>query len=109
MIIISKIELEYDPILLVCFEGLMETEHPYNFASRECVRQMLLADDSYDKVIPILPKIIPSLRQAISVNEKDAFIDSLEITMILSDLVKDLLNTHLHLILQPINKKIFDV
>lgn len=87
----------------------METEHPYNFASRECVRQMLLADDSYEKVAPLLGKIIPSLRQAISTNDKDAFVDSLEIANILSDLVKDALNPYLHLILQPINKKCFDV
>ena len=87
----------------------METEHPYNFASRECIRQMLLTEDAYDKVVPLIPKLIPSLRQALSINEKDAFVDSLEITVILSDLVKEVMNTHLHLILQPINKKNFDV
>lgn len=87
----------------------METEHPYNFASRECIRQMLLTDDSYDKVIPLIPKLIPLLRQALTINDNDAFIDSLEITIILSDLVKDILNSYLHLILQPINKKSFDV
>jgi hypothetical protein len=87
----------------------LETEHPYNFASRECIRQMLLTDDSYDKVIPLIPKLIPLLRQALTINDNDAFIDSLEITIILSDLVKDILNSYLHLILQPINKKSFDV
>jgi len=86
----------------------METEHPYNFASRECVRQMLLADNSYEKVVPLLSKIIPSLRQAITSNNDDAFIDSLEIAIILSELVKESLNQYLHLILQPINKKCFD-
>lgn len=95
--------------MLVCFEGLLETDHPYNFASRESIRQMLLADHSYEKVIPILSKIVPSLRQAISINEKDAFVDSLEITLILSNLVKEQLNPHLHLLLQPINKKCFDM
>lgn len=87
----------------------METEHPYNFASRECIRHMLLAEDSYDKVVPLIPKLIPILRQALTLNDKDAFIDSLEITIILSDLVKEVLNSHLHLMLQPINKKSFDV
>jgi len=87
----------------------METEHPYNFASRECVRQLLLADDSYEKVVPLLDKIIPALRKAISTNDKDAFLDSLEITIILSDLVKDALNPYIHLILQPINKRCFEV
>lgn len=24
-----KIELDYDPLLINCFEGLLETEHPY--------------------------------------------------------------------------------
>jgi hypothetical protein len=70
---------------------------------------MLLTDDSYDKVIPLIPKLIPLLRQALTINDNDAFIDSLEITIILSDLVKDILNSYLHLILQPINKKSFDV
>ena len=87
----------------------METEHPYNFASREIIRNMLLADNSYDKVIPLLPRLIPLLRQALTLNDKDAFVDTLEITIILSDLVKEILNDHLHMILQPINKKNNDV
>jgi len=70
---------------------------------------MLLSEEAYDKVVPLLPRIIPLLRQALTINDKDAFIDSLEITIILSDLVKEILNAHLHLILQPINKKSFDV
>ena len=57
----------------------METEHTYNFASRECIRQMLLLENFYEKVVPLIPKIIHSLRQALSSNEKEAFVDSLKL------------------------------
>ena len=41
---LNYIAFDYDPVLPVCFEGLLETEHPYSFASRQCIRELLLAD-----------------------------------------------------------------
>ena len=37
----NLLEIDFDPILVVCFEGLLENEHPYNFASRQCIKELL--------------------------------------------------------------------
>lgn len=30
-------QLDYDPLLINCFEGLLETEHPYNFVANKAL------------------------------------------------------------------------
>jgi len=35
-------ELNYDPILVTCFEGLLEQKHPYNFIVPAVIKDMLL-------------------------------------------------------------------
>ena len=66
--------------MLVCFEGLLETEHPYNFAAPQCIKEMLQADKAYEKVVPILVKLINPLRAAYTSDNKNIFMDILEIT-----------------------------
>ena len=41
-ILIFFLELNYDPILVTCFEGLMEQKHPYNFIVPAVIKDMLL-------------------------------------------------------------------
>lgn len=96
--------LEYDPLLLVSFEGLQETMHPFNFTSREIVKTLLdpNLNASYEKVKPILSKLVVSLRNALA--SEVEFIDNLSILSLLSNLVKADLNSYLHLLLQPLNK-----
>jgi hypothetical protein len=38
------IDLAYDPLLVTCFEGLIEEKHPYNFIANECVKELLQAE-----------------------------------------------------------------
>lgn len=89
----------------------METEHPFTFASRECIRELLSSEGAYDKVINILPKLINPLRAGISSNNKSIFEDSLEVLELVrlviikvSRLVQVKLNIYLHFFLQQINK-----
>jgi hypothetical protein len=35
--------INYDPILITCFEGLIEDKHPYNFISRATLKDLLEA------------------------------------------------------------------
>jgi hypothetical protein len=72
--------LDYDPILCVCFEGLLETVHPYNFAARQCIREMLQARGSHNKVIPLLSKLVNPLRMSLGSTNNELFKDTLEIT-----------------------------
>jgi hypothetical protein len=34
-------ELNYDPILITCFEGLIEEKHPYSFIAFAVIKDML--------------------------------------------------------------------
>jgi len=98
--------LDYDPLLVTCFEGLLETDHPFNFVSRECIKNLLIADKAYEKTIPLLNKIIVPIRNAICSNTE--FIDNLTILSSLSDLVKEALNPFLHLIVQQLGKNMIN-
>jgi hypothetical protein len=75
----SQLDLEYDPTLLVCFEGLLETDHPYNFAAPQCAKEMLTANGAEQKVTAILTKLVNPLRMAFSSNDPKIFQEALEI------------------------------
>jgi len=64
--LLIKIELPYNPLLVTCFEGLIEEKHPYGFIAYNVCKEMILDDESPGKLIDILPKIIWSLRTALS-------------------------------------------
>ena len=101
-------QLDYDPILITCFEGLLETEHPYNFVGKQCIRELLGAEGAKEKVEPILSKLIVPLKNAIKCDVPEIFCEAMNDLEILSNMVKDKLNPYLHFFLQNINKKSFN-
>lgn len=101
--------LEYDPTLIICFEGLLETLHPYSFAAKQCVRELLTAKGAEEKVIPILGRLIPHLKNALTCDNPDTFVEAMNVVEMLSDLVGEHLNQYLHFFLQSINKRSFNL
>ena len=101
--------LEYDPTLIICFEGLLETLHPYSFAAKQCVRELLSAKGAREKVIPILGRLIPHLKNALVCDNPDTFLEAMNVVEMLSDLVGDMMNPYLHFFLQSINKRSFNL
>ncbi|MCQ2817301.1 MAG: parkin coregulated gene family protein [archaeon] len=101
--------LDYDPTLIICFEGLLETKHPYNFAAKQCVRELLLAPRAAEKVKPMLQRLINPLRAALTSNNPEVFLEAMCVTEALSGLVKEELNPYLHFFLQMINKRSFNI
>ena len=101
--------LEYDPTLIVCFEGLLETLHPYSFAAKQCVRELLAAKGAEEKVIPILGRLIPHLKNALISDNPETFVEAMNVVEMLSDLVGEHLNPYLHFFLQSINKRSFNL
>jgi len=106
---ITPENLEYDPTLIICFEGLMETLHPYSFAAKQCVRELLCANGAREKVLPILGRLIPHLKNALSCDNPDTFVEAMNVVEMLSDLVGENLNPYLHFFLQSINKRSFNL
>ena len=42
--LLINIELPYNPLLVTCFEGLIEEKHPYGFIAYNVCREMILDD-----------------------------------------------------------------
>ena len=101
-------KLDYDPILITCFEGLLETEHPYNFVGKQCIRELLAAEGAKEKVEPILNKLSGPLKDAIKCDNPEIFGEAMNDLQILSNMVKDKLNKYVHFFLQNLNKKSFN-
>ena len=86
----------------------METEHPYNFVGKQCIRELLAAEGAKEKVEPILGKLIIPLKEAIKCDNPEIFCEAMNDLEILSNMVKDKLNKYIHFFLQNINKKSFN-
>mmetsp|Transcript_8350 Transcript_8350/g.16553 ORF Transcript_8350/g.16553 Transcript_8350/m.16553 type:complete len:166 (+) Transcript_8350:992-1489(+) len=71
-------QLPYDPLIVTCFEGLMETEHPYCFAARKCTQELLQAEGAGEKTVPLLARLIMPLRMALMSREKTVFTAGIE-------------------------------
>ena len=50
-------DMSYDPLLMYCFDGLCETEHPYVFISRQAIHDLLTAPVIALLFLPPLVKI----------------------------------------------------
>ena len=72
-------QLPYDPLLITCFEGLIETEHPFLFVARQGCRELLTADGAADKAIPLIPRLVMPLRVALMNSDSGIFAAALEI------------------------------
>ena len=47
-------EIDYSKVLTICFEGLIETKRPYSFISSQACKELLLANNTFHKVLPLL-------------------------------------------------------
>ncbi|KAG3063647.1 hypothetical protein PI125_g24322 [Phytophthora idaei] len=80
--------LSYEPLLITCIEGFLETEHPFVFLARATFRELLKLEDAREKTLPILAQVIVPLRGALMAKDDDTFLMGLEAARLLSDLVE---------------------
>ncbi|OWZ13659.1 hypothetical protein PHMEG_00012975 [Phytophthora megakarya] len=98
--------ISFDPLLITCVEGFLETEHPFVFLSRTTFRELLKLEDARDKTLPILAQLIVPLRTALMTKDDDTFLMALEATRLLSDLVEGEMNVYLPKLTQQIHRKL---
>jgi hypothetical protein len=101
-------ELNYDPILVTCIEGLIEEGHPYDFISFAASKDMLSEENSGEKINAVLSKLIWPLRSALQHKNDKNFENALTITKLLSEKVGPNLNPHVKNLLVPIVKRLND-
>ena len=71
--------VDYDPVLINCFEGLLETEHPYNFVASQGARELLEAEGASDKTIPIVQKLILPLRAGLTCRDAKTWNNAMDL------------------------------
>ncbi|KAF1794694.1 Parkin co-regulated protein [Phytophthora cactorum] len=98
--------LSYEPLLITCIEGFLETEHPFVFLARATFRELLKLEDAREKTLPILAQVIVPLRGALMAKDDDTFLMGLEATRLLSDLVEGEMNLYLSKLTQQIHRKL---
>jgi len=100
-------ELPYDPLLVTCFEGLCEIEHPYVTLSRSGLAELLAVDGAAPKVLPVLDRLVRALRAALMHKQEGVVKAAMLATRQLSAVVGPQLNPHLKLLIGQLQKKSF--
>jgi UDP-N-acetylglucosamine 2-epimerase len=91
-------------LLPTCFEGLLESKHPYNFIAKQVIKDMLEEEGAPEKTIPIVGKLVWPLRQALSNKDEKVFESAVEVMGWLSEVVQDYMNPHLKILVVPLMK-----
>lgn len=75
--------IDYPSVLSICFEGIIETAHPYKFIARQACKELLMAENSHNKIIPIIPKLYEYIRIALLDENDETFNDAVDICYLL--------------------------
>jgi hypothetical protein len=97
-------DLNYDPLLVLCVEGLSEQLHPYKFIAYQCCKELLNAVNAKNKVNPILPKLIKHLREALNSNIESTCLHAVEVIRMISNLAQNNFSKFVKYFIQQINK-----
>ncbi|XP_036618116.1 PACRG-like protein isoform X1 [Trichosurus vulpecula] len=100
--------LPFDPLLITLAEGLRETKHPYTFVSKEGFKELLLVEGATEKTVPLLPRLIPVLKAALTHSDGEVFGRGLNALVQLSGVVGPSLNDHLKHLLTSLSKRLMD-
>ncbi len=66
-------KLDYHHYLPLFFDGLCETEHPYDFFARQGIHDML--EHGGNKILPVIPQlIVPIKSKSIEILQLEKFI-----------------------------------
>lgn len=96
--------MPYNPLLVTCFDGLIEEKHPYGFIAFNVCKEMIQEESSASKLIDILTKLIWPLRTALSSSKEEINERGLDVLQLLSDKVGSHLNSHVKNLVTPIKK-----
>lgn len=92
-------------LLPLCFEGLREKQHPYDFLAKQAIAEVLDTPQAADRVPPLLPQLIPSLKLAVNEKDMPIFLAAADTLSKLSDVAGPALDPHLNQFLTVLNKR----
>lgn len=102
-------ELDYSKVLTACFEGIIETAHPYKFISRQASKELLLEKNSHIKIIPILSELYDYIRIALLDENDETFLDACDICLLLVIYGGNEGYPYINLLFSPFQKRIFNI
>ena len=97
-------QLQYDPLVQIFAEGLVETRHPYHFVARKGLKELLNADGAGAKTTPIVQKLIAPIRATLISRDPDVYQGGIAALVDLSNAVGEALNPHIKLLLGQLAK-----
>ncbi|KAF0717057.1 hypothetical protein AaE_010940 [Aphanomyces astaci] len=116
-------ELDYNPLLVTCCEGFLETDHPFVFLARQGFQDLMGANvrmlynlrdrchesssqGADDKVRPLLGMLIPPIRGALMSSDDEVITISHATTILsVSEAVGADMNVHLAKLIQQVHRK----
>jgi hypothetical protein len=100
-------EIDYSKVLTACFEGIIETAHPYKFISRQACKELLMAENSHIKILPILSELYDYIRIALLDENDETFLDTCDICLLLVIYGGEEGYPYMKLLFSPFQKRIF--
>ena len=98
--------IDYSKVLTICFEGIIETAHPYKFIARQACKELLMAENSHIKIIPILSNLYDYIRIALLDDNDETFLDACDICFLLIIYGGYEGYPYMKLLLSPLRKRI---
>ncbi len=99
--------IDYSKVLTACFEGIIETAHPYKFIARQASKELLMAEHSDIKIAPILSILYDYIRIALLEEDDETFLDACDICLLLVMYGGVEGYPYMKLLLGPFQKRIF--
>jgi hypothetical protein len=100
----SPDESEYDPLLVLCFEAIVEREHPYLFLARQMLTDMLNADGATQKCQPLVPALVGAARGALMSKDEGAVSFAITALTMLSRVVGQAMNPQLKMLVAQLHR-----
>ena len=101
--------IDYDSVLSACFEGIIETAHPFKFIARQACKELLMAENSHKKILGIIPKLYDYMKIALLNENDETFSDALDISYLLVLYSGREGFDYTKAILSPLRKRIWNV
>ena len=97
--------VDFDPLLVNCFEGLLETEHPYQFIAMQALTEMLQNSVAPMNVAPMISKLVLPLRQGLISKDSKIWNNAIQATQLLAQAAGENITPHLHLMMGSFSSK----
>ena len=96
----------YNPYILHFYDGLQETQHPYNFICIEAIKFLMIQKKAEKKVFLLKDKLVKKIRLCLISKNSEIFFNGLLGLRYLSIVLGVELNVFIKTLLSPIGKKL---